>query len=156
MTIVSSKFAQLPDELLIWIFSFGDQIRWRQGKWINQILSNDPRKNILKRIPRPIYIPPLLEPETIEDQEIMNYHNDKKNRVYVSLKNGKKEMIHHCFNKENHHYYDQYYYDQYYYEYIYLAKGRMIGYAHKKLYRIDLAIGPNGTKYNQYTIIDDD
>ena len=141
-------YKHLPDEVLDLIFSFGNQMKYRRGKFMSQILPTDPRKNLLKRVPRPIYIPPLFEDlnEEQEEEETVNFHNDKKNRAYVSLKNGKKEMIHHYFCKEN----------NYYYDYIYLSKGRMIGYVHKKLYRIDICNDSNGKMYNEYTIIDVD
>jgi hypothetical protein len=146
MLEVSSLFAQLPDDIIIWILSYGNQIKYRRGKFMSQILPNDYRMELLRKIPRPIHILPLLEISNTDDEDTIDFHNDKKNRVYISLKNGKKEMIHHCFTKENH----------YYYEYIYIAKGRMIGYAHKILHLIDVFTNSKGSMYNQYTIIDVD
>jgi hypothetical protein len=46
-----SIFANLPLELVNIILSYNNVIRCRNGKYINQIVDNDSRKELLERIP---------------------------------------------------------------------------------------------------------
>jgi hypothetical protein len=137
-----SIFARLPDDVIGLIFSFDTTFKWRKGKWMNQILEKDPRKEILKKIPKSVFIPPLLDDSMIEN---VHYHNyGKWDRLYVSIKKGKKEMIHYTYSTDQ---------GDFYYEYIYISSGRLIGYAHKECYCICFITDDRGFSYNHYLLI---
>lgn len=50
------KFKDLPDEIIHIIINYTNVIVNRHGKYINRIKKNDYRYNLLRMIPRPIYI----------------------------------------------------------------------------------------------------
>jgi hypothetical protein len=143
MLELSSLFAKLPDDVLANILSYGNQMKYRQGKFMGRILPNDPRILLMRKIPRPIHILPLLDILNDEGEIINNTNIDKINRVYISLKKDKKEIIHHYFTKDNVNYYD----------FIYLSKGRLVGYVSNKLYRIEVIQDSTGHFYNQYIFV---
>ena len=137
-----SIFTKLPDDIIFLILSFDNTLKFRNGKWMNQILEKDPRKEMLKKIPKSIYIPNFLDEYISED--IHYHHYNKLCRLYVSIRNGKKEMIHYTY------YTDQ---GEFYYEYIYISSGRYIGYAHKQSYCICLITDSRGFSYNHYLLV---
>ena len=120
---LSLIFANLPDELIALIFSFGIQMKYRKGKFVGQIVPEDPRRNMLNKRILPTFIPNVLY---LHDDDI-NYHmDDRTQRFYVSLKKEKKEMILYYFTQNHINYFN----------YINLSKGRMIGYVYSYLYEI--------------------
>jgi len=58
MTILIDKFKNLPDALIHKIFGYTDTIVYRNAKYINRTIKNDPKYSILYRIPRPIKVGP--------------------------------------------------------------------------------------------------
>lgn len=50
------KFKNLPDVIIHIIINYTDVVVNRHGKYINRIKKTDCRYNLLRRIPRPIYI----------------------------------------------------------------------------------------------------
>jgi|LakMenE01Jun11ns_1017448.scaffolds.fasta_scaffold8772207_1 hypothetical protein len=50
------KIKNLPDELIHMIINYTDVVVYRHGKYLNRIKKNDYMYNLLRRIPRPIYI----------------------------------------------------------------------------------------------------
>lgn len=46
-------FQQLPNEILHIIFSYDDRIKYRNGKFINQISKTDKRYKLIMAIPKP-------------------------------------------------------------------------------------------------------
>ena len=137
-----SLFAKLPDDIICLILSFDNTLKFRNGKWMNQIVEKDPRKKLIEKITKPVHIPSLIDEYISED---VNYHHDDKfDRVYVSIKNGKKEMIHYTYYTCQ---------GEFYYEYIYISSGRYIGYAHKDCYCICLLTDYHGFSYNHYLLV---
>ena len=72
------NFDQLPDDIIILILSFGNEIKYRRGKLINQILENDPRREVLKRIARPFMLPNFLYEYVNNDVHYINKWTDLK------------------------------------------------------------------------------
>ena len=141
---ISQKFKNLPDDILFLILSYDNKLKYRNGKWMNQILLEDSRRECIKKMIKPIYIRPVIVDDL--EQRISSTQNEyleKTNRVYVSLKNEKKERIYHCY-KINH----------FYYEYIFIFQGRYIGYVNKLTYLIIEVKNEKGISYNQYVLID--
>ena len=50
------KFKFLPEVLIHIIINYTDVIVYRHGKYINRIKKNDYRYNLIRNVPRPIYI----------------------------------------------------------------------------------------------------
>lgn len=50
------KFKDLPDEIIHIIVNYTDVVVYRHGKYINRFFKNDNRRNLLNKIPRPIFI----------------------------------------------------------------------------------------------------
>lgn len=50
---ISSKFGCLPEEIVRHILSYGPEIKYRAGKYMNQLLPNDPRRGLLLTMPVP-------------------------------------------------------------------------------------------------------
>jgi len=139
------EFANLlPNDIIILILSFGNEIKYRRGKFINQILKDDPRRERLKKIQRPIFLPNFSH--EYMDENIHYINQEKRSRVFLTIKSGIKEMIYYTFEKEN----------IYYYGMIYVSKGRHIGYSKKRLYSIDVITDKNGFQYNQYKFVVED
>ena len=136
------KFEQLPDDIIILILSFGKEIKYRRGKLIKQILENDSRREVLKRIARPFMLPNFLYEYVNND---IHYVNQKrKNRTFLTLHGrGMKEMIYYSYDEN----------DVFYYGYVYVCKGRHMGYSRKMLYSIDLITDANGFQYNDYCLL---
>ena len=139
------EFANLPNDIIILILSFGNEIKYRRGKFMNQILKDDPRRETLKKIQRPIFLPNFSY--EYMDQNIRYVNQEKRSRVFLTIKSGIKEMIYYTFEKEN----------IYYYGMIYIPKGRHMGcYSKKRLYSIDVITDKNGFQYNQYKFVVED
>ena len=139
------NFDQLPDDIIILILSFGNEIKYRRGKLMNQILENDQRREILKRIARPFMLPNFLYEYVNND---IHYVNQKrKNRTFLTLhgRRGMKEMIYYSYDEDN----------VFYYGYVYVCKARYMGYSRKMLYSIDLITDENGFQYNQYRLLEE-
>lgn len=137
------NFDQLPDDIIILILSFGNEIKYRRGKLINQILENDPRREVLKRIARPFMLPNFLYEYVNNDVHYIN--QKRKNRTFLTLTRGMKETIFYSYNEDN----------VFYYGYVYVGKGKHIGYSKKSLYSIDLITDQNGFQYNQYHLLEE-
>jgi len=135
------NFDQLPDDIIILILSFGNEIKYRRGKLINQILENDPRREVLKRIARPFMLPNFLYEYVNNDVHYIN--QKRKNRTFLTLTRGIKEIIFYSYNEDN----------IFYYGYFYSL--RHIGYSKKSLYSIDLITDQNGFQYNQYHLLEE-
>ena len=137
------NFDQLPYDIIILILSFGNEIKYRRGKLMNQILENDPRREVLKRIARPFMLPNFLYEYVNND---IHYVNQKrKDRTFLTLTKGMKETIFYSYNEDN----------TYYYGYLYISNGRYIGYSKKILYSIDLITDKNGFQYNEYRLLEE-
>lgn len=52
------NFRYLPKEIINTIINYTDKIVYRHGKYIDRLQKNDDRYNLIKQIPRPIYIGP--------------------------------------------------------------------------------------------------
>jgi hypothetical protein len=50
------QFKSLPEVLIHKIIHYTDIIVYRNGKYINRIIKNDLRYDILKKIPKPVYV----------------------------------------------------------------------------------------------------
>lgn len=50
------KFKELPKELINLIINYTDIVVYRNGKYMNRINLSDFRYNLLKKIPRPVFI----------------------------------------------------------------------------------------------------
>lgn len=137
------KFEQLPDDIIILILSFGKEIKYRRGKLINQILENDSRREVLKRIAIPFMLPNFLYEYVNND---IHYVNQKrKDRTFLTLTRGMKETIFYSYNEN----------DVFYYGYLYVCKGKHMGYSKKTLYCIDVITDENSFQYNQYRLLQD-
>ena len=54
MSLLSSDiFLVLPKEIIHHILSYSDAVKWRNGKYMNQIPKNDNLYVLLKKIPKP-------------------------------------------------------------------------------------------------------
>lgn len=136
------EFINLPNDIIILILSFGNEIKYRRGKFMNQLLKDDPRRERLKKIQRPIFLPDFSH--EYMDQNIHYINQEKRSRLFLTIKSGIKEMIYYTFEKEN----------IYYYGMIYIPKGRHMGcYSRKSLYSIDVITDKNGFQYNQYKFV---
>ena len=135
------KFEQLPDDIIILILSFGNEIKYRRGKLINQILENDSRREVLKRIARPFMLPNFLYEYV--DNDIHYVNQKRKDRTFLTLTGGMKEMIFYSYNEDN----------VFYYGYVYVCKGKYMGYSRKMFYCIDVITDLNGFQYNQYRLL---
>ena len=137
------KFEQLPDDIIILILSFGKEIKYRRGKLINQILGHDPRREVLKRIARPFILPDFSHEYVNNDIYYVN--QKRKDRTFLTLTTGMKEMIFYSYNEDN----------VFYYGYVYICKGKYMGYSRKMFYCIDVMTDWNGFQYNQYRLLQD-
>ena len=137
------NFDQLPDDIIILILSFGNEIKYRRGKLMNQILDHDPRREVLKTIVRPFMLPNFLYEYVNNDVHYIN--QKRKNRTFLTLTRGMKETIFYSYNEDN----------VFYYGYLYVSKGKHMGYSKKMLYSIDLITDENGFQYNQYLLLEE-
>ena len=137
------NFDQLPDDIIILILSFGNEIKYRRGKLMNQILENDPRREVLKRIATPFMLPNFLYEYV--DNDIHYVNQKRKNRTFLTLTRGMKETIFYSYNEN----------DVFYYGYLYISKGKHMGYSKKTLYSIDLMTDANGFQYNDYRLLEE-
>jgi len=74
MTILIEEFKKLPDVIIHNIINYTDIVVYRNGKYINRILRQDKRYNVLKKIPIPIKV--------------------GLNKVILKLLNGNYDYIH--------------------------------------------------------------
>ena len=65
---ISQKFKNLPDDILFLILSYDNKLKYRNGKWMNQILLEDSRRECIKKM-----IKPILEKNGLEEVTI-DYH----------------------------------------------------------------------------------
>ena len=94
------NFDQLPYDIIILILSFGNEIKYRGGKLMNQILENDPRREVLKRIARPFMLPNFLYEYINNDVHYVN--QKRKDRTFLTLhRRGMKEMIFYSYNEDD-------------------------------------------------------
>lgn len=136
------NFNKLPDDIIILILSFGNEIKYRRGKLMNQILENDQRREVLKTIARPFMLPNFLYEYVNNDIRYIN--QKRKDRTFLTLHGiGMKEMIFYSYNEDN----------VFYYGYVYVCKGKHMGYSRKMFYCIDLVTDKNGFQYNQYRLL---
>lgn len=67
-------FKNLPNDIIVYILSYDNKIKYRNGKYINQIKKSDKRYELVKQIPKPT----VLIDKNILFQIIIVHINSKK------------------------------------------------------------------------------
>lgn len=83
------NFRNLPDEIIHIIINYTDVIVYRDGKYINRLKKNHERDNLLKRIPRPIYIGQHRVKLRLMNYNLIGYfieYNTEDNNTKVNIR----------------------------------------------------------------------
>ena len=87
MDIDSTIWSGLPKDIVNYILLFDEKIKYRKGKYVNQLSKNSEIYNLLEKIPRPIYH--------------TTYYIESLYELSVNFTDGKKKLYFMYFIKYN-------------------------------------------------------